>query len=114
MNEALEALKDVIPDMKKKFDSLGIHEPELNGSIAGIYNTIDADKVGYLSARDFHSFCKYLFRELQMSIDEKDLVLMGKAIDVNGDGKFDKDEVVRKFTREERKAWFASKRASFE
>ena len=39
---------------------------------------------------------------------------MGKAIDVNGDGKFDKDEVVRKFTREERKAWFASKRASFE
>jgi len=49
-----------------------------------------------------------------MSIDEKELVLMGKAIDVNGDGKFDKDEIVRKFTREERKAFFAKKRASFD
>jgi len=37
---------------------------------------------------------------------------MLKAMDVNGDGKFDKDEIVHKFTREERKAWFARKRAS--
>jgi len=76
MNEALESLKDLLPDLKKKFDSLGIFEPELNGSIANIYKSIDADKVGYLSVRDFQSFCKYLFRELGMSIDEKDLVLM--------------------------------------
>jgi len=27
MNEALESLKDVIPDLKKKFDSIDIPEP---------------------------------------------------------------------------------------
>ena len=51
---------------------------------------------------------------LPIEIEEKDLVLLSKAIDVNGDGKFDQDEIVHKYTREERKAWFARKRAAFE
>ena len=49
MNEALESIKDVIPDLKKKFEDLGIPEFELNGSIAEIYKSIDVDKVGYLN-----------------------------------------------------------------
>jgi len=47
LNESIQSLKDVLPKMKKSFDSLGISEPELNAAISNIYKNYDTDEVGY-------------------------------------------------------------------
>lgn len=57
-----------------------------------------------------HLFLKKLSRELDLPINDAQVISFAKSMDTDGDGVFDMTEIVRPYTKEERKAWFASQR----
>jgi len=55
-------------------------------------------------------FLKRISRDLDLPINDAQVISFAKSMDTDGDGKFDMTEIVRPYTKEERKAWFASQR----
>ena len=114
MNEALENIAETIPDLKAKIEMIGIEEPRFNNDILDFYTKFDFGSKGYLSFTEFTAYISFICKELQIPMDEKTLYLFAKAIDQNGDDRYDKDEIVHKYTKEERKEWFTRRRTEAE
>ncbi len=114
MNEALENIAETLPDLKAKIESIGIEEPRFNNDILDFYKKFDFGNKGFLSFSEFTAYISFICKELQIPMDEKTLYLFAKAIDKNGDDQYDKDEIVHKYTKEERKEWFARRRVEAE
>ena len=64
-----------------------------------------------MSTRDFKVFCGDIFDRFKVHFYDATLDFIAEAVDSNGDGSINEDEFMHKFTREERKAWFAKNRA---
>ena len=102
MPELKATLEQTCPGDKERFN--------LNAELLEIYKTYDVKKVGYLNLIEFQKLVHFLMQALGLSVDDKALPMIAQFLDQNGDGKFTEDEIVHKYTREERKAWFAKKR----
>ncbi len=114
VNDALANIAETIPELKTKIESIGIEEPRFNNDILDFYTKFDSDNKGYLSFAEFTAYISFICKELQIPMDEKTLFLFAKAIDQNGDDRYDKDEIVHKYNKEERKEWFTRRRAEAE
>ena len=114
VNEALENIRETLPDLQAKIESIGIEEPRFNHDIRDFYKKFDFGNKGFLCFQEFTAYISFICKELQIPMDEMTLYLFAKAIDKNGDGQFDKDEIMHKYTKEERTEWFARRRVEAE
>jgi hypothetical protein len=109
VTEGMNELEEVVESLNSKFSNLMKEswEPEVNQNILLMCKEFDVENTGCLDFQTMSKFVMKLFFALKIGLDPKSVKLILRVIDVDGDGMFSYDEIVRKYNREERKQWFA-------
>ena len=79
MNDALENIAEIIPDLKAKIEMIGNEVPRFNNDILNFYTEFDFGNKEYLRFTEFTAYISFICKELQIPMDEKTLGTEKKA-----------------------------------
>ena len=70
----------------------------------------DVQKKGYIASNEFELLFITFMNALKIQYEKKSPKQLAKIMDVNQDGSYSKNEIVRNYTKEEIKEYFETKR----
>ena len=85
-------------------------EFSLNAKLLQFYAMYDVQKKGYIASNEFELLFITFMNALKIQYEKKSPKQLAKIMDVNQDGSYSKNEIVRNYTKEEIKEYFETKR----
>ena len=85
-------------------------EFSLNAKLLQFYAMYDVQKKGYIASNEFELLFITFMNFQKIEFEKKSPKQLAKIMDVNQDGSYSKNEIVRNYTKEEIKEYFETKR----
>lgn len=118
INEQLVELDALITQIDEKLVDVTKVENQnewwLNATLLQFYSAYDEQKSGSIASHEWELLVTFFLKLLNVPIEEKHIAPLARIMDVNQDGRYSKDEIVRSYTKEEIKDYFESKRKKIE